>query len=367
MRAVRLHDAGGGKTELRLDNDVPVPTPKAGEVLLAVRACGLNQVDLLTRDGQTPQTPPMPHISGTEVAGDVVAVGPGVTQWSVGDRVVLDPILSCGECASCLRGATNMCVRGRVFGVQTPGGYAERVVAPAKQLLRLPDSLSYAQAAAAAVTGPTAWHMLRRRADIRIGEDVLIIAAGSGIGVIGMQIAALAGARVIATAGSEDKVRQALDMGAHFAVNHRDPSWADQVRKWTGGRGVDVVFEHVGKATWEGSPPRTRARRAARHLWRTFRFPGGHQSVAPVCQGTDADRFLRGHPAGLPGRDAAGRAGKDPARGPANIRAGRRGACPGHAGRPAGLRQAAAGSDARGFGLIGPVPPSLEKESIDAA
>ena len=253
MRAVRLHDAGGGKTELRLDKDVPVPTPKAGEVLLAVRACGLNQVDLLTRDGQTPQTPPMPHISGTEVAGDVVEVGPGVTQWSVGDRVVLDPILSCGECVSCLRGATNMCVRGRVFGVQTPGGYAERVVAPAKQLLRLPDSLSYAQAAAAAVTGPTAWHMLRRRADIRIGEDVLIIAAGSGIGVIGMQIAALAGARVIATAGSDDKVRQALEMGAHFAVNHRDPTWADQVRKWTGGRGVDVVFEHVGKATWEGS------------------------------------------------------------------------------------------------------------------
>ena len=253
MRAMRLHDVGNGQTELRLDQDVPVPTPGTGEVLLAVRACGLNQVDLLTRDGQTPQTPPMPHISGTEVAGDVVEVGPGVTGWAVGDRVVLDPILSCGECVSCLRGATNMCARGRVFGVQTPGGYAERVVAPARQLLRLPASLSYAQAAAAAVTGPTAWHMLRRRADIRIGEDVLIIAAGSGIGVIGMQIAALAGARVIATAGSDDKVRQALETGAHFAVNHRDPTWPDQVRKWTGGRGVDVVFEHVGKATWEGS------------------------------------------------------------------------------------------------------------------
>ena len=252
MRAMRLHEVSGG-TALRLDKDVPRPVPAAGEVLLAVRACGLNQVDLLTRDGQTPQTPPMPHISGTEVAGDVVLVGPGVTQWSVGQRVVLDPILSCGECPSCLRGATNMCVRGRVFGVQTPGGYAEYVAAPARQLLALPDSLSYAEAAAAAVTGPTAWHMLRRRADIRIGEDVLIIAAGSGIGVIGMQIAALAGARVIATAGSDEKVRQALDTGAHFAVNHSDPSWPDQVRKWTGGRGVDVVFEHVGKATWEGS------------------------------------------------------------------------------------------------------------------
>ncbi len=252
MRAMRLHAVDGG-TELRLDHDVPVPVPGAGEVLLAVRACGLNQVDLLTRDGQTPQTPPMPHISGTEVAGDVVAVGPGVLQWKAGDRVVVDPILSCGECSFCRTGATNMCLRGRVFGVQTPGGYAEYTVAPASQLIPLPKSLSYAEAAAVAVTGPTAWHMLCRRAQVRIGEDVMIIAAGSGIGVLGMQIAATAGARVIATAGSDDKVRQALDVGAQFAVNHRDPSWPEQVRKLTGGRGVDVVFEHVGQATWEGS------------------------------------------------------------------------------------------------------------------
>ena len=252
MRAMRLHDVNG-RTELRLDTDVPVPTPGAGQVLLAVRACGLNQVDLLTRDGQTPQPPPLPHISGTEVAGDIVAVGPGVSQWSVGDRVVLDPILSCGECSFCRVGSTNMCLRGRVFGVQTEGGYAQYTVAPANQLLRIPQGLSYAEAASVAVTGPTAWHMLRRRADIRIGEDVLIIAAGSGIGVLGMQIAAVAGARVIATAGSDEKVRQALELGAQFAVNHRDPSWPEQVRKWTGGRGVDVVFEHVGAATWEGS------------------------------------------------------------------------------------------------------------------
>lgn len=146
-----------------------------------------------------------------------------------------------------------MCRNGRVFGVQTPGGYAERVVAPANQLIRLPESLSYAQAAAVAVTGPTAWHMLRRRANIQAGEDVLVIAAGSGIGVLGVQIAAVTGARVIATAGSEDKIRQARDLGAQFAVNHRDPTWPEQVREWTGGRGVDVVFEHVGAATWKGS------------------------------------------------------------------------------------------------------------------
>ena len=167
MRAMRLH-AVDGHTELRLDHDVPVPVPGDGEVLLAVKACGLNQVDLLTRDGQTPQTPPMPHISGTEVAGDVVAVGPGVSQWKAQDRVVVDPILSCGECSFCRTGATNMCLRGRVFGVQTPGGYAQYTVAPASQLIPLPKSLSYAEAAAVAVTGPTAWHMLCRRANIRM-------------------------------------------------------------------------------------------------------------------------------------------------------------------------------------------------------
>ncbi len=253
MRAVRLHPAPGGGAELRLDHDVPVPRPGPGQVLLAVRACGLNQVDLLTRDGQTPAAIPLPHISGTEVAGEIAETGPGVTRWKAGDRVVVDPILACGECASCRLGHTNMCRTGRVFGVQTHGGYAEYVVAPAHQILPLPDSLDFAQAAAVAVTGPTAWHMLRRRADIRIGEDVLVIAGGSGIGVLGMQIAALAGARVIATVGSEDKMRQAQALGAQLVVNHRDPGWADQVRDFTGGRGVDVVFEHVGAATWQDS------------------------------------------------------------------------------------------------------------------
>jgi len=252
MRAVRLREVAG-KAILVLDDDAPVPVPGPGEVLIAVRACGLNQVDLLTRDGQTPAAIPLPHVSGTEVAGEVAAVGPDVREWRAGDRVVVDPIFSCGRCAACGVGATNMCREGRVFGVQTHGGYAEYAVAPARQLLPLPASLSYLEAASVAVTGPTAWHMLRRRADIRIGEDVLVIAAGSGIGVLAMQIAAVAGARVIATAGSDDKIRQAQAMGAALVVNHRDAGWADQVRAFTGGRGVDVVFEHVGAATWKGS------------------------------------------------------------------------------------------------------------------
>lgn len=252
MRAARLHQGQGGKAELRLDFDVPVPVPGEGEVLIAVKACGLNQVDLLTRDGQTPKEVPLPHISGTEAAGDVVGLGAGVSGWRVGDRVVVDPIIACRHCASCIKGNTNMCLQSRVFGVQTQGGYAEYAVAPARQLLALPSNLDYMAAAAMAVTGPTAWHMLRR-ADLMVGEDVLVIAAGSGIGVLGMQIAAATGARVIATAGSPDKMRRAEELGAAFAVNHNDPSWPDKVREFTGGRGVDVVFEHVGQATWAGS------------------------------------------------------------------------------------------------------------------
>ncbi|WP_274631159.1 alcohol dehydrogenase catalytic domain-containing protein [Arvimicrobium flavum] len=204
-------------------------------MLLAVRACGLNQIDLLTRDGQTPKEVPLPHISGTEVAGNIVALGDGVADWRIGARVVVDPIIACRHCSSCVSGQTNMCRHSRVFGVQTPGGYAEYVAAPARQLLALPDELDYAAAAAMAVTGPTAWHMLRDRANVSLGDDVLVIAAGSGIGVLGMQIAAAAGARVIATAGSRDKMQRALELGASFAVDHGDPSWPDKVRDFTGG------------------------------------------------------------------------------------------------------------------------------------
>ena len=252
MRAMRLHP-DGRKASLRLEDDIPIPHPAPGEVLVKVRACGLNQVDLLTRGGEIPKDVPLPHISGTEVAGDIAALGEGVSGWAVGAAVVVDPILSCGHCRACISGNTNMCRTSRVFGVQTQGGYAQFATVPARQLHAIPEGLGYAEVAAIAVTGPTAWHMLRRRADIRIGDDVLIIAGGSGIGVLGIQIAKLAGARVIATAGSEAKMRAALELGADHVVNHSEDGWAREVRALTGGKGVDLVFEHVGEATWEGS------------------------------------------------------------------------------------------------------------------
>lgn len=247
MRAARLREVDGA-VRLMIDDDVAIPEPGPGEVLLKVRACGLNQIDLLTHDGKTPAEVPLPHISGTEVAGDVVA-GDG----QAGARVVVDPVLSCGECSFCRNGSDNMCLRGRIFGVGTPGGYAEYVVAPAAQLIGIPGGMDYGSAAAVAVTGPTAWHMLMRRAQLRLGEDVLIIAAGAGIGVLAVQIAALAGARVIATAGNADKLAKAAALGAQHTVDHREDGWADRVRALTGGRGVDLVFEHVGAATWDAS------------------------------------------------------------------------------------------------------------------
>lgn len=254
MRAARLHESPGGGMTLRVDPDVPVPACGVGEALIRVRSCGLNQVDLLTRSGQTPQAVSLPHVSGTEVSGDVVAVGAGVDEDLVGAAVVVDPVLSCGSCRACFRGETNMCREGLIFGVQTPGGYAEYAAAPARQLVRIPSNLSYDEATAIAVTGPTTWHMLHTRARLRAGDDVLVIAAGSGIGTLAAQVAHHSGARVIATVGGEEKVRQARELlPADLVVDHADPGWPRVVREFTGGRGVDLVFEHVGASTWKGS------------------------------------------------------------------------------------------------------------------
>lgn len=253
MRAARLH-RDGDSLVLKVDAAVPLPSHGPGQVLLRVRSCGLNQVDLLTRTGQTPQAVPLPHISGTEVAGDVVGVGPGVDEALLHSRVVVDPVLSCGECLPCFRGKTNLCREGRIFGVQTPGGYAEYAVAPARQVVQIPEALSYEDAAAIAVTGPTTWHMLRSRAGLVVGDDVLVIAAGSGIGSLATQVARLSGARVIATVGGPDKAAKAQQLlPVDCVVDHLDPDWPRRVREFTGGKGADLVFEHVGSATWAGS------------------------------------------------------------------------------------------------------------------
>lgn len=251
MRAIRFHEHGGPKV-LRYD-EVDDPLPSDGEVVIDVRACGLNRVDILSREGETPAPIPLPHTSGTEVAGVISAVGDGVDGWSEGDPVLVNPTISCGQCVACREGRDNMCRFGRIFGVQTLGGYAERVTAPAAHLVRIPEGMDFASAASVTVTGSTAYHMLVTRGGLSVGEDILIIAGGSGIGVIAIQIAKLAGARVIVTAGSQAKLDRAAELGADETVNHREAGWSRRIRELTGGRGVDMVFEHVGAATWEDS------------------------------------------------------------------------------------------------------------------
>lgn len=251
MQAVRYH-AFGGVDRLQLD-EVPVPRPGAGEVLVRVAACGVNQVDVLSREGKTPFKTPLPHISGSDVAGTVAAVGEGVESPAPGARVIVLPNLSCGRCPMCTQGEDNMCLAGGIFGIMCPGGYAEYTVAPARNIVPVPGELAFVAAAALAIVGSTAWHMLVTRAGLRPGETALIVAAGSGIGALGVQIARLAGAHVIATAGRPEKLERARALGAHDVVDHSRPGWGEEVRRLTGRRGVHVVFEHVGAATWEQS------------------------------------------------------------------------------------------------------------------
>jgi NADPH:quinone reductase-like Zn-dependent oxidoreductase len=250
MRAVRLHPAEGG-LQSRIEA-IPTPEPGPAEALVRVHASGVNRIDLLTRDGQA-RPPALPHVPGSEVAGEIVAVASGCEGWGLGDRVVVDPVITCGECDLCRRGHGNLCARSLIYGVQTPGGYAEFAVAPVGQLVRIPANVPYEAAASVTAAGATAWQMLFDRAHLGVGETVLVIAAGSGLGTMAIQMAALAGADVLATAGSEAKREHALALGARAAVDHTQPGWAKQVRELTEGHGADLVVEHVGEATWDES------------------------------------------------------------------------------------------------------------------
>lgn len=251
MRAIQFHEHGELDT-LRLE-DVSEPVPGPGEALVRVRACGVNYLDLRVREGRVGGKVPLPHIPGSEVAGEVAALGEGVSGVSVGQRVAIAPYLFCGRCEYCLAGDEVSCLRGDILGLGGDGGYAEQVVAPAQNLIPLPEELSFEAAAAVSLATLTAWHMLVDRAEIRPGETVLVLAAGGGVGSAAVQIAKLAGARVIATAGSEEKLQKARELGADETVNYREQDFLQEVKRLTGKRGVDVVVEHIGADTWEKS------------------------------------------------------------------------------------------------------------------
>ena len=251
MKAARFHLHGG--PDVLVYEDAPDPVAAAGGVVVRVHACALNHLDLWQRRGLDRVVIPLPHISGADVAGEIAEVGAGVSGWRRGDRVMLQPGLSCGVCVMCKAGRDNYCAKYDVLGYQSDGGYAEYVAVPAANVIALPDGIGWPEAAAFPLAFLTAWHMLHGRAGLRPDETVLVLAAGSGVGQAAIQIARAAGARVIATAGGADKLARAKAIGADEVVDHYAGDVVKQVKAWTGGRGVDVVIEHVGAATWERS------------------------------------------------------------------------------------------------------------------
>jgi NADPH:quinone reductase-like Zn-dependent oxidoreductase len=248
MKAVRFYEHGGPEV-LRYE-DAPEPQSAAGRAIVRVHACALNHLDLWQRRGLDRVRIPLPHISGSDVAGEVVETrGSDV---AAGTRVLLQPGLSCGRCSMCARGRDNLCPDYQVLGYVSDGGYAEFISIPIANLVPIPDHVDYVDAAAFPLTFLTAWHMLVTRAGIQSGDTVLVLAAGSGVGQAAVQIARLRGARVFATAGPE-KLEQARALGADEVFDHYAEDFAKRTRALTGGRGADIVIEHVGEATWERS------------------------------------------------------------------------------------------------------------------
>jgi NADPH:quinone reductase-like Zn-dependent oxidoreductase len=250
MKAVRFHQHGGA--DVLQYEEAPEPELVAGEVLVRVRACALNHLDLWQRRGLPHVTFPMPHISGSDVAGEIAASA--APEMSAGRRVMLQPGVSCGRCAACLSGRDNECAAYEVLGYRThAGGYAEYVKVPVQNLISIPDDVDYIHAAAFPLTFVTAWHMLMTKAQLKRGDDVLVIAAGSGVGQAAIQIAFLHGARVFATAGSESKLERARALEAYEVIDHHKQDIAEEIKRLTNRRGVDIVIEHVGEATWQKS------------------------------------------------------------------------------------------------------------------
>ena len=250
MNAVTFHQHGG--PEQLLYEDVPVPVPQAGEVLVRVRACALNHLDIWIRQGIPNYPITLPHISGCDVSGVVERIGEAVqSPFSIGQPVVVSPGISCWQCECCLAGRDNFCPTYRLVGAQVDGGYAEFVKVPAVNLLPMPERLTVEQAAAYPLVSVTAWHMVKTLANVQPGETVLVMGAGSGVGSMGVQIARLLGARVLSTVGTDDKRERAEMLGADVVINHAREDVTDRVRAATDGRGVDVIVEHVGQAVWE--------------------------------------------------------------------------------------------------------------------
>ena len=249
MKAIRFHEFGG--SEVLKYEDVPDPRPREDQVLIRVRACALNHLDLWIRKGLPGVK--LPHINGSDVAGDVVEVGSYVSGVKRGMRVLLAPMTFCNHCAQCTSGQQSFCRDFSVLGYLNDGGNAEFIAVPEVNVIPIPDNLTYDEAASVPLVFVTAWHMLVSRAQIKPGNTVLILGGGSGVGSAAIQICRMLGATVIATAGDEAKLQKSRELGADQTINHFKQKIAEEVRRITSKAGVDIVFEHVGAATWDDS------------------------------------------------------------------------------------------------------------------
>lgn len=251
MRAVRIHKHGGPEV-LQIDN-LPVPQPAAGEALVRIRTAALNHLDLWLRNGLRGLS--LPLIMGSDAAGVIEAIGGGAkeTGFKTGDAVILVPYRSCRACRECLSGNENLCPDYQIAGEQIQGYQADYVVVPCHNLLHRPENTSWEAAAAFPLAYMTAWHMLHRKAVIQPGQNVLIWGASSGVGSAAIQIAKAAGAKVISTAGTDEKSEFGLKLGADHVLNYRSEDVGRRTLELTGGKGVDIVFEHVGLASWTHS------------------------------------------------------------------------------------------------------------------
>ncbi len=247
MKAVRFHEYGG--PEVLKYEDVPEAKPRLDQVLVRVKACALNHLDLWLRKGVGKV--PLPHINGSDVSGDVAELGEYITDLKVGQRVLLTPMVFCNHCHFCTSGQQSFCREYSVLGNRIDGGNCELIAIPRVNVIPIPENLSYEEAASVPLVLVTAWHMLVSRAKIRPGQTVLVIGASSGVGSMAIQIAKLFSCRVITTAGDDRKLQKGRELGADYTINHYQQKISEEVKKITAKEGVDIVFEHVGKAVWD--------------------------------------------------------------------------------------------------------------------
>ena len=249
MKAAVIHEFGGPEV-LRYE-DAPDPKPRKDQVLVRIKACAMNHLDLWVRNGLPGVT--LPHILGSDVAGEIVEVGEYVSGFKTGQRVLLAPMHFCNHCEACVSGRQNLCPQFSVLGYAVNGGDCELIAVPPERVIPIPDQLGFVEAASVPLVFLTAFNMLTGRAAIRRGQTILVLGANSGVGIAAIQIGKLFNATVIATAGDDHKMQKAKELGANFVINHYQQKIGEEVRKITEKAGVDIVVEHVGAATWNES------------------------------------------------------------------------------------------------------------------